>query len=145
MTEHQPEAPAEDEYEAGEIYVDARGFRYLRVLAGPLPRLPASGTPLPWMFLDSSGDAVGRLEGIPQRPLRKMVPAGSPQEPARPPLTPAECDRLRAMTARWENAAQAVRKGLEMTAALDDADRAVIAAAWAGLKVLEGSEKGSQP
>lgn len=71
----------EEEYEPGEIYEDARGFRYLRVQAGSLPRLPVSGTPLPWLFLDRSGDAVGRLEGIPQRPLRKMVPAPSPASP----------------------------------------------------------------
>jgi hypothetical protein len=74
MTDPQPPA---DEYEPGEIYEDARGFRYLRVLTDSLPRLPVSGTPLPWLYLDRSGDAVGRLEGIPQRPLTKMVPEGA--------------------------------------------------------------------
>ncbi len=56
-------------------------------------------------------------------------------------LSAVECDRLRQMVTEQEDALSAVRRGLELTAALDDADRAIIAAAWEGLKVLEGSEE----
>ena len=55
------------------------------------------------------------------------------------PLSPAQCDRLRQMVSEYQDAISAVRAGLEMTAALDDADRAVIAAARDALRVLEGA------
>jgi hypothetical protein len=61
------EAP-ETEYEPGEIYEDARGFRYLRMPAG---------SPLSWLLIHRAGDAIGRLEDVPERPLRKMVPEGA--------------------------------------------------------------------
>jgi hypothetical protein len=57
---------------------------------------------------------------------------------ARP--TDDECSRLRQMVTGHENALSAVKRALDLTAALDDADREIIAAGRAGLKVLEGSE-----
>ena len=65
-------------------------------------------------------------------------------EPAGEALTSAQCDRLRQMTAEYGDALSAVRGALDLTAALDDADREIIAAGRAGLKVLEGSEEESR-
>lgn len=65
-------------------------------------------------------------------------------EPAGEPLTSAQCDRLRQMVTEHQEAAVAVRRALDLTAALDDADREIIAAGRAGLKVLEGSEEESR-
>jgi hypothetical protein len=65
-------------------------------------------------------------------------------EPAGEPLTGAQCDRLRQMVTEHENALSAVRRALDLTAALDDADRRIIAAARAALRVLEGSEEESR-
>ena len=62
-------------------------------------------------------------------------------EPAGEPLTGAQCDRLRQLVAEHQDALSAVRRALDLTAALDDADREIIAAGRAGLKVLEGAEE----
>ena len=62
-------------------------------------------------------------------------------EPAGEPLTTAQCDRLRQMVTDHQDALSAVRRALEFAAALDGADREIIAAGRAGLKVLAGSEE----
>ena len=53
------------------------------------------------------------------------------------PLTGPQCDRLHQMVTGWGDALAAVRRGLELAAG----DDAVVAAAWAGLKVLESGEE----
>jgi hypothetical protein len=55
-------------------------------------------------------------------------------------LTDAQCERLRQMTDEWGDAIGAVRRALDLTAALDDADRGIIAAGREALKVLSGEE-----
>ena len=62
-------------------------------------------------------------------------------EPAGEQLTTAQCDALRRLVTEHQEAAVAVRRALDLTAALDDTDREIIAAGRAGLKVLEGSEE----
>ena len=62
-------------------------------------------------------------------------------EPAGEPLTGAQCDGLRRMVTEYQDALSAVRRALDLTAPLDDADREIIAAGREALKVLEGTEK----
>ena len=61
-------ANREPEYEPGEIYEDASGHRYLR---------KPYATDLPWLLIGGAGLVVERVEGVPVRPLRKLVPEGS--------------------------------------------------------------------
>jgi len=65
-------------------------------------------------------------------------------EPEPPRRTAAELARLDRMVTEHGNAVAAVRKALDMAAALGDANRKVIAAARDGLKVLEGAEEGTR-
>ena len=65
-------------------------------------------------------------------------------EPAGEPLTPSQCDRLRHMVTEHTAAAlSAVRKALDLAAggACTEEVTGVLAAARAGLRVLEGSEE----
>jgi hypothetical protein len=55
-------------YEAGEIYEDAAGHRYMRVGVAALP----------WLLVGKDGLVISRVEGVPARPLRRLVPEGSP-------------------------------------------------------------------
>ncbi len=58
------------------------------------------------------------------------------------PMTAAECDRLRQMAGEHGGAVKAVRKALVFARmeAQDGPDEAMVAAAWAALKVLSGEE-----
>ena len=67
-------------------------------------------------------------------------PPAAALEPAGEPLTAVQCDRLRREVAEWDGALSAVRLALDLTAALDDADRGIIAAGREALKVLSGEE-----
>lgn len=55
----------EPEYEPGGIYQDAAGHRYLR---------KPYATDLPWLLIGRDGLVVERVESVPARPLRKLVP-----------------------------------------------------------------------
>ena len=74
--------------------------------------------------------------------IRRLItePPAAALEPAGEPLTPAQCERLRREVAEWDGALSAVRLALDLTAALDDADRGIIAAGREALKVLSGEE-----
>lgn len=72
--------------------------------------------------------------------VRVMLEAAAPHIAA-PRPTAAECDRLYRMLAEFDDAIGAVKRALMMTAALDDADREIVAAGWAALRVLEGAEE----
>jgi len=54
----------EPEYEPGEIYEDAAGHRYMRVGVAALP----------WLLVGKDGLVISRVEGVPARPLRRLVP-----------------------------------------------------------------------
>ena len=56
-------------------------------------------------------------------------------------LSDAQCDRLRDLTTEWGKAVDAVRAALEYAHRPFPAPGEIIAAAWDGLGMLEGSEE----
>jgi hypothetical protein len=94
-----------------------------------------------WIIRESDGlrACPADLFAVTYEPAVSVPPVAAALEaPAR--LTGEQLDRIRQETAEWGEAVSAVRRGLNLTAALDDSDRRIIAAARDGLKVLSAEE-----